>query len=132
MYKSADKTQTFFLDFNQPMGLHMNPQIRWSHMADKIPWDVFEVKYTGQFPSGTGNVAKPLRMAIGSLIIQNRFLHFDRELVNQLTENMYLQYFMELHGCQNTPSFDASTQVLFRKRITAGMLNEVNEYPLDH
>lgn len=132
MYKQTDKTQTSFLDFNQPMGLNMDPHNRWVQMADKVPWDVFEVKYAGLFPSGTGNVAKPLRMALGSLIIQNRFQFPDRELVEQITENPYLQYFIGLSGYQNTPPFDASTLVLFRKRITADMLNEANEYMLGH
>lgn len=132
MYKPADKTQTSFLDFNQPMGLKMNPANRWIQMADRIPWDLFEVKYADLFPSDTGNVAKPLRMALGSLIIQNRFQYPDRELVEQITENPYLQYFIGLEGYQDTPPFDASTLVLFRKRITADMLNEVNEYLLAH
>ena len=132
MYKSADKTQTSFLDFNQPMGLKMNPANRWIQMADRIPWDLFEVKYAGLFPSDTGNVAKPLRMALGSLIIQNRFQYPDRELVEQITENPYLQYFIGLEGYQDTPPCDASTLVLFRKRITADMLNEANEYLLAH
>ena len=39
-------------------------------MADRIPWDEFEIKYASLFPSGTGNVAKPLRMALGALIIR--------------------------------------------------------------
>ena len=132
MYKPADKSQTSFLDFNQPMGLYMNPDNRWIQMADKIPWDLFEVKYAGLFPSGTGNVAKPLRMALGSLIIQNRFQCPDRELVEQITENPYLQYFIGLPGYQDTPPFDASTLVLFRKRITTDMLCEANEYLLAH
>lgn len=132
MYKPADKTQTSFLDFNQPMGLKMNPANRWIQMADRIPWDLFEIKYAGLFPSDTGNVAKPLRMALGSLIIQNRFQYPDRELVEQITENPYLQYFIGLAGYQDTPPFDASTLVLFRKRITADMLNEANEYLLAH
>ena len=132
MYKPADKTQTSFLDFDQPMGLHMNPDNRWIQMADKIPWELFEIKYAGLFPSDTGNVAKPLRMALGSLIIQTRFQFSDRELVEQITENPYLQYFIGLSGYQDTPPFDASTLVLFRKRITADMLNEANEYLLAH
>lgn len=69
MYKPANKTQTSFLDFNQPAGLHLNPNKRWVKMADKVSWDVFETKHAGLFPSDTGNVAKPLRMALGSLII---------------------------------------------------------------
>lgn len=110
----------------------MNPDNRRIRMADKIPWDLFKEKYAGLFPSDTGNVAKPLRMALGSLMIQNRFQYRDRELVEQITENPYLQYFIGLPGYQDTPPFDAGTLVLFRKRITANMLCEANEYLLSH
>ena len=87
MYKPTDKTQHSFLDFNQPMGLHMNPENRWVKLADLIPWEVFEKKYAELFPSNTGNVAKSLQMALGSLIIQAKFQYSDRELVEQITEN---------------------------------------------
>ena len=69
-------------------------------------------------------------MALGALIIQTRFQFSDRELVQQITENPYLQYFIGLPGYQETPPFDASTLVLFRKRISAKMLMEANEYLL--
>ena len=71
MYKSDNNLQSSVLDFNQPMGLHMTPENCWIKMADMIPWDVFEKKYNHLFKSKTGNVAKPLRMALGALIIQN-------------------------------------------------------------
>ncbi|RKI19783.1 IS5 family transposase [bacterium 1xD8-6] len=114
------------------MGLHMNPDNRWIKMADCIPWDKFEIKYAELFPSDIGNVAKPLRMALGALIIQTKFQYSDRELVEQLTENPYLQYFIGLPGYQEEAPFDASTLVLFRKRISAEMLMEANEYLLSH
>ena len=132
MYKPIDKLQHSFLDFNQPMGLHMNPDNRWVRLADRIPWDEFEVKYAKLFPSDTGNVAKPLRMALGALIIQTKFQFSDRELVEQIAENPYLQYFIGLPGFREEAPFDASTLVLFRKRISADMLMEVNEYLLAH
>ena len=132
MYKPIDKLQHSFLDFNQPMGLHMNPDNRWVRLADRIPWDEFEVKYAKLFPSDTGNVAKPLRMALGALIIQTKFQYSDRELVEQIAENPYLQYFIGLPGFREEAPFDASTLVLFRKRISAEMLMEVNEYLLAH
>lgn len=87
MYKSPDKLQSTFLDFNQPLGLRMNPNNRWIVMADLIPWDIYEKMYADMFPSNTGNVAKPLRLALGCLIIQKRYDLSDRELVEQLTEN---------------------------------------------
>lgn len=46
------------------MGLRMNSEDRWVKIADQIPWDEFEIKYAEVFPSNTGNVAKPLQMAL--------------------------------------------------------------------
>lgn len=132
MYRPLDKIQTSFFDFNQPLGMHMNPKNRWIDLAHRIPWDVFEAKYAELFPSGTGNVAKPLRMALGSLIIQTKFQYSDRELVEQITENPYLQYFIGLPGYREEPPFDASTLVLFRKRLTHEIIMEANAYMLDH
>lgn len=132
MYKTPDRSQPSFLDFNQPLGLRMDPGNRWVQLTARVPWDIFEEKYAALFPSGTGNVAKPLRLALGSLIIQNRFQYSDRVLVEQLAENPYLQYFIDLPGCQTEAPFDASTLVWFRKRITIDILNEANEYMLEH
>ena len=99
-------------------------------MADSVPWDVFEEKYSRLFKTNTGNVAKPVRMVLGALIIQTKFQYSDRELVEQITENPYLQYFIGLPGYQEEPPFNSSTLVLFRKRINAQMIAEANEYML--
>ena len=128
MYKPSDKSQHTFLDFNQPIGLHMNPENRWIKMADSIPWDVYEKKYAKKFKSHTGNVAKPLRLALGALIIQKKYGYSDRELIAQLTENPYYQYFIGLPGYQEEPPIDSSTLVIFRKRLDASIIMEANEY----
>ena len=39
-------------------------------------------------------------MALGTLIIQTKFQYADRELVEQITENPYLQYFIGLPAYQ--------------------------------
>lgn len=62
----------------------------------------------------------------------NKFQFSDRKLVEQITENPYLQYFIGLPGYQEEAPFDSSTLVLFRKRISAEMLMEANEYLLAH
>lgn len=128
MYKTVEHSQYSFFDFNQSLGLHMNPENRWIKMADSIPWDAFEKKYARKFKSGTGNVAKPLRMALGALIIQKKYNYSDRELIEQLTENPYYQYFIGLPGFQEEPPFDASTLVLFRKRLDEQIIMEANNY----
>lgn len=131
MYKPSDNSQHTFLDFNQPLGLHMDPENRWVKMADSIPWDEFERRYAELFESDTGNPAKPLRLALGCLIIQSRYRYSDRELVEQLKENPYYQYFIGLPGYQEKAPVDASTLVLFRKRLTADILREANEFLLE-
>ena len=67
-----------------------------------------------------------------SILIQTKFQYSDRELVEQIAENSYLQYFIGLPGFREEAPFDAGTLVLFRKRISADMLMEVNEYLLAH
>ncbi len=109
----------------------LNPKNRWVTMADQIPWNKFEEKYADLFQSDTGNVAKPLQMALGSLIIQIKYGYADRELVDQIAENPYYQYFIGLPGYQETAPFDASLLVTFRKRISAEVLMEANEHMLE-
>ena len=131
MYKYTDNTQGSFLSFNQPMGLHMNPENRWIKMADAIPWEIFEKKYSRLFKGKNGRVAKPLRLALGSLLIQTKYQYSDRELVEQLTENPYYPYFIGLSGYQEEPPIDASTLVLFRKRLKMDIIMEANECMVD-
>jgi hypothetical protein len=109
----------------------MNPENRWIKLADLIPWAQIEEKHAQLFPSNTGNVAKPLRMALGSLIIQTKYGFSDEELVEQLTENPYYQYFIGLPGYQKTAPYDPSSLVSFRKRISAEMMIEANECLLE-
>ena len=109
----------------------MNPENRWIKMADFIPWEIFEKKYSRLFKGRNGRVAKPLRLALGSLIVQTKYQYSDRELVEQLTENPYYQYFIGLSGYQEEPPIDASTLVLFRKRLKMDVIMEANEYMLD-
>ena len=66
----------------------------------------------------------------GALIIQKRYNYSDRELVEQLTENPYYQYFIGLHGFQEEPPFDDSTLVLLRKRLDEQTIMEANNYML--
>ena len=90
---------------------------RWVKLAEIIPWSTIEKDYADLFPSNTGTVAKPLRMALGALIIKEKCGFTDRETVEQITENPYLQYFIGLEKYQIEPPFDPSLMVHFRKRL---------------
>lgn len=92
-----------------------------------IPWDEYESQYSDLFKSKTGNVAKPFRMALGARIIQMKYDCSDRELVEQNTENPYLQYFIGLPHFQYDPPFYPSLMVAFRKRIDLDVSFFLNE-----
>lgn len=67
----------------------MNPENRWGKKAETIPWYEIEERYAKLFPSNTGMPAKPLRMVLGSLIIQKQYGYSDKELLEQIRENLY-------------------------------------------
>ncbi|MDR1473918.1 MAG: transposase [Lactobacillales bacterium] len=134
MYKSQLYTQISFEDFDQPMGLKMNPNNCWIHKAELIPWSELEIEYAKNFKNNnnTWNIAKLLRMALGPLLIQAEYQYSDEETVLQIQENPYLQFFIGLPGYQDKKPFDASTMVYFRKRLDEVTLAEINEKILRH
>ncbi|GEN92243.1 transposase [Tetragenococcus koreensis] len=127
MYKSQPYIQISFEDFNQPLGLHMNPENRWVKKAERIPWSALEKDYAKNFPNPKGNVAQSIRMALGALLIQKEYHYSDEETVAQIQENPYLQFFVGLPGYQEEAPFEASSMVHFRERLDEVTLIEINE-----
>jgi IS5 family transposase len=66
-------------------------------------------------------------MALGALIIKEKLSLSDRETVEQITKNPYLQYFIGLRKYQAQPPFDPSLMVHFRKRFGSETLKDINE-----
>ena len=115
-------------DFKQPMGMNLKEDNRWVKRALLIPWNDIEKRYASLFTNRKGNVAKPLRLALGACIIQADYGYSDEETALQIQENVYLQYFCgyEAYDDSKLP-FDSSLMVYFRKRLTAEVLGEINE-----
>lgn len=63
--------------------MKMNRENRWVKRAEIIPWAEIEVRYAALFKNKKGNVAKPLRLALGACLIQ---ADQDTELLNQARE----------------------------------------------
>ena len=126
MYKFLDK-QIGIFDFGMPLGLSLDPDNRWVQKANLIPWDEIEVRYAALFESYNGNVAKPLRLALGALIIQTEYQYSDVEVPLQIQETPCLQYFCGIPVYEYKLPFDSSLMVHFRKRLTPEILGEINE-----
>ena len=66
------------------------------------------------------------------MIIKARLGLTDEELVEQLKENPYLQFFIGLEGFQYFAPFDRSMMVYFRKRLTEPVVNDCHERIVRH
>ena len=99
---------------------------RWVKMAELIPWDDIERDYAEGFVNN-GAPAHPARMALGSLIIKQILGCSDEELVCQVAENPYLQFFVGLKEFSEECPFGASTLVAFRKRFTEKDIARIND-----
>ena len=124
MYKKANKKQLSFL---LPFDGKLDPENRWVKLSEIIPWDDIEEKYAELFPANCGMPAKPLRMALGALIIKEKCGFSDRETVEQIKENPYLQYFIGLEEFKTEAPFDSSLMVHFRKRLGVDEIIDINE-----
>lgn len=127
MYRSRKKQMPLFVDFYLPFGGKLRADNRWVQLASIIPWDAIEEKYSALFSEGQGAPAKPVRMALGALIIKEKCGYSDRETVEQITENPYLQYFIGLKEFQFDDPFDPSLMVHFRKRLGLETMMQINE-----
>ena len=97
MYRYSNG-QISLADFKQPVGMNLKESNRWVKKAQTIPWLDIEKRYAKLFTNRKGNVAKPLRLALGACIIQAEYGYSDEETVLQIQENPYLQYFCGYPG----------------------------------
>lgn len=127
MYRYSNG-QISLSDFKQPVGMNLKESNRWVKKAQTIPWLDIEKRYAKLFTNRKGNVAKPLRLALGACIIQAEYGFSDEETGLQIQENPYLQYFCGYAGYDDERlPFDPSLMVYFRKRLTPEVLGEINE-----
>ena len=127
MYRKTER-QLPLENFYLPFGGKLDPENRWVKLSKLIPWDVIEDKYAALFAKNEmGAPAKPVHMALGALLIKEKGGFSDEELVEQIKENPYLQYFIGLTEFQKKAPFDPSMMVHFRKRLNAQIMKEINE-----
>lgn len=125
MYRVPEK-EPEFEKFDMVFGGKLNRQNRWVVLADLIPWDKVEEKYSQLFVANNGRPALSVRIALGALIIKGKSKLPDEELVEYIRESPYLQYFLGYEGYKDEIPFDPSMMVHFRKRLSGKILKEIN------
>ena len=127
MYRFEEQSQVSSENFELPFEGKLSEDNRWVIMASLIHWSDFEEEYASIFTEEIGAPAKSFRMALGALIIKEKLGISDRETVEQIKENPYLQYFIGISSYSNETPFDASMLVYFRQRIGIELVNRINQ-----
>lgn len=114
--------------FESPFERELNPNNRWVKLAHAMPWDDLISIYRKYFPQKeTGRPDLNPRIVLGAVIIKHMCDLDDRETVDQISENIYMQYFLGYPSFSDTPPFDPSLFVEFRKRLGLEQINAINE-----
>ena len=127
MYRSRTRGQLEFPNFYLPFSGHLDPDNRWIALARLVPWELAEEVYLESLCDDFGAPALPARVALGALLIKERLGLTDRETVEALQENPYLQFFIGKDEFEHVRPFDASLMVDFRKRFGEEGLARIGE-----
>ena len=127
MYRSDSPDQLELPDFALPFSGHLDADNRWVALAELVPWELAARIYTESLERDIGAPALPARTALGALLIKERLGLTDRETVEAIRENPYLQFFIGNKEFDNARPFDASVMVDFRKRFGEQGLERISE-----
>jgi len=122
------QNQLSLVGFETPFACTLSPINRWILLAHKIPWDLLVSTYLSQMGnSKTGADGINPRVAIGAMILKHMCDLTDRETVQQIQENIFMQYFIGYSSFSYEEPFDPSLFVEFRKRLGIEQINDINE-----
>ena len=127
MYRKRDRNQVSLEDFMLPFGGKLNAGNRWVKLSRMMPWEYIEDIYVESMCPDNGARAFSARIAFGAIYIKEHENLTDERTVEYIAENPYMQYFLGLHEYKDTPLFDSSMMVHFRKRFPAEKVEEINK-----
>ena len=113
--------------FETPFENNLLDTNRWVKLGDSIPWDECVEIYLKKLSSKMGRPAIDARIAVGALLIKHLKGISDREVVDVIQENLYLQYFVGFSSFQPQPAFDPSLMVTLRKRMGQVEFDKMND-----
>lgn len=123
MYKNQGQPTISVENFKLPFNGKLSEDNRWVVMASLIPWSELEKEHSSSI-----DVQAPVnsfRMLLGALIIKEKLGMKNKEIVELIKENPYLQYFIGLPSYSNKVPFDASILASFSEKISTKLVSLV-------
>ena len=132
MFRYSSQKQLSLDDYMNNLGKRLDANNRWIRLADHLPWDEFAEIYASSLSEYNGRPSKDARLVIGAMIIKHLKKLPDEEVIPEIQENPYLQYFVGLKEFTNEPIFDPSLFVTLRKRLGKGSFEALSETFAQH
>lgn len=127
MIRYHSNRQLKFEFYESPFAGQLDSTNRWVELAESLPWEELSRIYHRSLSHDQGAPSKPARQVIGAVIIKHKLKLNDREVVAQIQENPYLQYFVGLEKFTHQKLFDPSLFPTIRKRLGVGAFEQMNE-----
>ena len=130
--KYISPNQLILEGFETPFEQKLSKDNRWVKSGNAIPWDSFVNYYDKLFKSQEGRTPISGRVVSGCIIIKHMLDLTDRETIEQVRENMFMQYFIGYSSFTNEAPFSASLFVEIRERLNLEILSKINEVIVLH
>jgi hypothetical protein len=130
--KYISQNQLILEGFETPFEQKLTKNNRWVLLSKQIPWDDIVILYDRQFQSKEGRPPINGRIVLASVIIKHMLDLTDRETIQQISENMFMQYFLGYSSFTNETPFDPSLFVDIRERLSLDIMNKITELVLKH
>jgi len=118
--------------FSTPFDNELDRNNRWMILEEIVPWDKMAVIFFDRLDRYQGRGSIDLRIVMGAMFIQHSLNLTDRETIQIIQENIYMQYFVGLSSFQIHGVFDHSLLSVFRKRLGKKGSKALNDIFIAH
>jgi len=119
MIRYKSNSQMSIEEFKTPFQIKLDKENRWVKLGNFLPWDRLAGIYYRSMSSDQGAPSIDARIVIGAMIIKHLLRLDDREAIETIRENMYIQYFLGLEEYTYKEVFDRSLFTTLRYRLGA-------------
>ena len=127
MIQYTPASQLKFEEFQSPFEQHLRKDNKWVELAQAIPWDECAKIYHQYMDAKKGAPSLDARLVLGAMLIKHMKGLSDRDVVSEIQENIYLQYFVGFSSFNTEAAFDPSLFVTFRKRLGLSAFEKMND-----
>lgn len=117
MIRYQSSKQLSIEEFKTPFEIKLDKDNRWVKLSQIIPWDDLASIYYRTMSIDKGAPATDARIVIGAMIIKHKQGLDDREAIETIRENVYMQYFLGLSQYTYNDVFDRSLFTTLRYRM---------------